>query len=402
MKINIKTLGCRLNQAESDKIIDDLRSFGINISNTENDADLYIINTCCITHTALKKSRQEIHKIRNREKGIKIWVCGCAKELESEADLFIENKEEIPKILAREFLNEQNNCNGRVNILCEDNKRTRVFIKIQDGCNNRCTYCIIPGIRGKSKSLKAGEIIERIREKEKAGFKEIVLTGVSIGQYEYDRLNLTMLVKKILKTTNVPRIRFSSINPESIGDEFIGLFNDKRLCRHLHLSLQSGCDSVLQRMGRKYDRKRYQEVVEKIYKKYPDFNFTTDIIVGFPGETDEEFSNTCEFVKKIGFSKIHIFRYSKREGTGAALMQNMIDERVKRNRAEKLKDIANSLKEKFYLNMLGKECRVLFEGNKGDIWQGFTNNYIRVKYQNDSDLKNNIKRVIISKDNLIL
>jgi threonylcarbamoyladenosine tRNA methylthiotransferase MtaB len=402
MKIAIKTLGCRLNQAESNQIAEKLANFGVKIDFiAKNKADLYIINTCCITEKAVTKSRLEINKIKNRYKKAKILVCGCAQELKSKADFFIEDKNKIPQFIYDRFIKNKKIIHQDTNKLFK-NVKTRAFIKIQDGCNNFCAYCIIPYVRRKMVSMPFPQVLKEIKQKEKQGFKEIILTGVNIGKYKNKNLDLATLVKKILKETNIFRIRFGSINPESISDEFISLFKNSRACPHLHLSLQSGSDTVLKRMRRNYTTKNYLNIVKKIYKKYPDFNFTTDIIIGFPGETEKEFRATCKFVEKIGFSKIHIFQYSKREKTLAAKMSNHISYNLKRKRALELAKINNFLKERFIKKMVGRQEEVLLENKRNNYYSGFTKNYFKIRLRSQEDLKNKVKIIKIQKSNLTI
>ncbi len=404
MKISIKTLGCRLNQAESNKIAEELDKFGLEIdiiAPTGRKADLYIINTCCITAKAVTKSRREINKIRNNNKKTIIIGCGCAKSLKSEVDLFIEDKNKIPGLIYNKFVKNKIIVQNRTNKI--DNKiHTRAFIKIQDGCNNFCTYCIIPYIREKMVSIESDKILKEIKEKERKGCKEILLTGVNIGKYLSNKLDLTNLVKKILEKTNINRIRFGSINPDSINDQFLSLFENDRICQHLHLSLQSGSDSVLKRMNRHYNTKDYLNIVKKIYKKYPDFNFTTDVIVGFPGESKSEFMETCKFVKIVKFSKIHIFPFSKREGTVACNMDKQINYNKKIERVKILEKINKKLMGDFEKKMLGKKEEILFENRKNSCFSGFTKNYFKVKLNSKENLGNKLKIIKILESNLIL
>lgn len=423
MKIAINTLGCKLNQAESSQIAESLVDFGFSITNSKYaKADLYIINTCSVTQKAERESRQAVYQIKNRDSHAKILVTGCC-QIDAPEVTFLKNKEKIVDIIVKEFgkqkfkqsvvLHQYKDTamplvpsvthwhSKNLFNLCLKTQRTRALVKIQDGCDNFCTYCIIPYVRGKPKSIPACQIVKDIKKKESFGFKEIVLTGVNIGKYEDGKLGLVDLVKRILKETQIPRIRFSSINPEFVNDKFISLFEENRICQHLHLSLQSGSNAVLRRMRRNYTTQQYLNIVQKIYRKFPDFGFTTDIIVGFPAESENEFKETCDFVKKIGFLKIHIFRYSRRQNTCAAKMCNQISEEVKRKRATRLEQLNKILKAKFQKKMLGKKSDVLFEIKRGSRWLGFTSNYLRVKQKSNYNLKNQIKNITIFKDNLV-
>ena len=402
MKIAIKTLGCRLNQAESDKIAEKLANFGVEVDYLfKNKSNLYIINTCCITEKAVTKSRQIINNIRNKHKKTIIIGCGCAKDIKDEVDLFVEDKNKISKEIYNKFIKNNKFDQSNTNKLPK-HSYTRAFIKIQDGCNNFCTYCIIPYVRQKMISISYNKIINEIKRKEEQGFKEIVLTGVNIGKYKNKKIDLVELVKRILKNTKIHRIRFGSINPDHVSNGFISLFKNKRACRHLHLSLQSGSDSVLERMNRNYNTKDYLNIINKINSEYTDFNFTTDIIVGFPGETREEFIETCEFAERVGFSKIHIFPYSKRKGTVAYKMHNQLDYSKKKKRTIVLKEINKVLEENFKRKMLGKREEILFENRKDNCYSGFTKNYFKVKLNSKENLRNKIKVIKILKSNLTI
>lgn len=402
MRISIKTLGCRLNQAESNKIAEKLASFGVELAfSAKSEPDLCIINTCCITEKAVTKSRLEINKIRNRHKSAKVLLCGCAQELKSEADFFVEEKDKISEFIYDSFLKNNKIVRQDTNKLFKRG-RTRAFLKIQDGCNNFCSYCIIPYVRKKMLSVPFFQVLEEIRKKEELGFKEIILTGVNIGKYKNKDLDLTGLVKKILKETSISRIRFGSINPDSVDDKFISLFQNERVCPHLHLSLQSGSDSILKRMNRNYKTRDYLNIVRKIRRKYSDFNFTTDVIVGFPGETREEFEETCNFVKKVGFSKVHIFKYSRREGTVADKMDKQLNVNIKKERALKLRLIDKDLEARFSEKMIGQRKEILFENKRKEYFSGFTKNYFKVRLRSRENLKNKIKTLKISNNHLTI
>jgi threonylcarbamoyladenosine tRNA methylthiotransferase MtaB len=455
MRVAIKTLGCKLNQAESEEIADKLRSFGVGLTSSKEKADLYLINTCSITAAALKKSRQEIHKIRNKYKDAKIWACGCAKELKSQADKFLVDKDKIFEEIKRHCEERKRRSNPKKflegsgiasshdvhrgtrndkNKIVSQNRCTRAFLKIQDGCDNFCSYCVIPYRRGKPRSIKSSEIIKKINQKAKGGFKEVILEGVNILKYkDYPEtylfperseakskgltalnpkfypstssgnkiLDFCDLIQEILSKTKILRLRFGSIDPNLVTDELIKLFRNDRVCKHLHLSLQSGSDKILEKMNRKYKVGDFLKIVKKIYQTYPNFGFTTDAIVGFPGETEKDFQDTYSLIKKAGFFKVHIFRYSKREGTRAALLSETCDERVKKERARKLALLNEKLKQNFYNKIIGKTLSILFENKRGNFWHGFADNYVKVRIKSDLNLKNQIKGVKIERDNLV-
>jgi len=403
MKVAIKTLGCKLNQAESEEIAEKLRTFGISLVLPKEKADLYLINTCSITSLALKKSRQEINKIRNRYKNVKIWACGCAKELENKVDFFLNDKERVVSKIAENFLSKKklDKLEHHSEIPSKFYPRTRAFIKIQEGCDNFCSYCIIPYRRRRLKSIKSSEIIRKINQKVKEGFKEVVLEGTNVLKYKDGKEDFCDLIKKILSRTKIQRIRFGSIDPALVSDKFFDIFQNKRICKHIHLSLQSGSNKILQKMNRKYSISDYLRIVKKIYQICPEFGLTTDVIVGFPGESGKDFQKTYDLVKKVKFLKVHIFRYSERKGTAAALLPGICDEKIKKERAQKLALLNKELKIVFYKKILGKSLSVLFENKKDGFWYGFADNYVRVRVKSDLNLKNQIKKIKINRDNLV-
>ncbi|MBU1992516.1 MiaB/RimO family radical SAM methylthiotransferase, partial [Patescibacteria group bacterium] len=253
--------------------------------------------------------------------------------------------------------------------------RTRAVIKVQDGCNNFCTYCIVPHSRGREVSYPVERIMKEIKEKEKQGFKEIVLTGIHIGHFKQGDLDLAGLVWKILKETDIPRVRLSSLEPQNFSDEFLKLLKEPRFCRHLHMSLQSGCDEILKKMNRKYDTKLFADVCKKIRKIAPETAVTTDVITGFPGETEKHHEESMKFAKEIGFAKLHVFPFSRRPKTPAYSMPNQVPTDVKRARADEFRKVGDKLREKFIRDQLGKEFPVLVEDHNA----GWTNNYIKAK-----------------------
>lgn len=327
MRFFIYTLGCRLNQAESFNLTEKLQENGHIL--TCQKPNFIIINSCSVTHKADRESRQIVRTLKRRHPQAKIIFTGCSRIKIPEVDYCILNKEKIIEIVGKiESRKDKNNKKHK-------KRKKKVFIKIQDGCDEFCTYCIVPYRRGKPQDRNEQESLEEIKKREQQGYQEIVLTGANIGKYK----NLAVLVTKILQQTKIPKISFGSIAPQYINDQFLSLWQNPRLKQHLHLSLQSGSDTVLKRMNRQYTTKKYLTLVRKIYKLYPDFQLTTDIIVGFPGETEGEFKETYQFVKKCRFAKLHIFRYSKREGTAAAKMSNQVDEKSKRKRARILENM---------------------------------------------------------------
>jgi threonylcarbamoyladenosine tRNA methylthiotransferase MtaB len=276
--------------------------------------------------------------------------------------------------------------------------RTRAFVKIQDGCNNYCSYCIIPFTRGRNRSKKFKDVISEITDLVKNGYKEVVLTGIETVSYGEDiDTNFSDLIENILSIDGLERLRISSIEISKLDDKFFELLKNDIMCNHMHLSLQSGCDEILSSMNRKYSTLEFKETVMKLRSIRKDISLTTDVIVGFPGETDEYFQDTLEFVKEIGFSKIHVFPYSKREGTRAAMMKDQIDPQVKKERSKKLIEVSNKLQINYEKQFIGKEMDVLIEKLDSDFSYGHTSNFLYLKINKKSE-HNNIYKVKITKD----
>ncbi|MDD3480986.1 MAG: tRNA (N(6)-L-threonylcarbamoyladenosine(37)-C(2))-methylthiotransferase MtaB [Patescibacteria group bacterium] len=404
-KIAFYTLGCRLNQSEEEFLRRKFLEAGFIVVEPKT-ADIIVINTCSVTGVADKKSRQAIRALRRGNSRAKIVVMGCgakeAKGIEG-IDLFILNsdKENAFQIITDYFDLKSSNDIADLDNLSPKSNRTRALLKVQDGCNNFCAYCIVPYLRGREVSIKMEKILKESKELEKLGYKEIVISGVNVGRYKDGTKDLKALLEEILKTTSFPRIRLSSVNPQDISDELITLWKtEERLCRYFHLSLQSGSDTVLKRMGRPYDTKGYLDIVKRIRKAIPEVAITTDVIVGFPGETNGEFTETCDFVRKVGFAKLHVFPYSKRTGTKAAEMEEQVEEKIKKERAKKLREIGEELREGYIKRFVGQELLVLLEEKKGEYWYGLTGNYLRVKYKSKENLENNILVVKLTEDNI--
>jgi len=277
--------------------------------------------------------------------------------------------------------------------------RTRAVVKIQDGCNRYCSYCIIPMARGPEVSFSSKVILKEVQKRERAGFKEIVLTGIIISEWKEDGMDLADLLTMLIDGTKKVRFRLSSIEPSDFSVKFLGLFRDKRFCPHMHMSLQSGSDCVLKRMRRYYDTDLFLRSCERLRRAVPDIGLTTDVIVGFPGETDEEFRETCDLVEKIGFLKVHVFPYSKREKTVAAYMKDQVPDAVKRGRAAKLRRLAEDNSREFKKSLLGREYEVLIEENRDGLCRGYTSNYIPIQFlcAGDGDLVNEVRDVKLLK-----
>jgi threonylcarbamoyladenosine tRNA methylthiotransferase MtaB len=407
MKIAIKTLGCKANRADSDKLVALVGGEVVEINNAEDlkkhhSFDVCIVNTCTVTGTADRKSLDAVLKFKKSFPKAKIVAFGCGVRANKDffmgsgvVDFCAKNLYGVLKFLEKNF----NKTKSKFNI---ESRRTRATVKIQDGCNNFCSYCIIPFVRGREKSFLVDEIMAEIKEKEKLGFKEIVLTGINIGNWKGEeksrRLTLSELIIKILNETKIPRVRLSSIEPQNFDKNFEKLFTEKkyssRFCPHMHMSLQSGSDRVLKAMRRHYDTKLFKKVAQKLKKMASEIALTTDVIVGFPGETEKDFLDTCRFVKEIGFAKVHVFPYSKRAGTLAALMDNQVPENLKKERAKKLQNISDTLRKKFIAANSGKTFPVLIEHkSKNGYFEGFTPNYIKAKIRSTKNLENQIVNI---------
>ncbi|MCX6782126.1 MAG: tRNA (N(6)-L-threonylcarbamoyladenosine(37)-C(2))-methylthiotransferase MtaB [Candidatus Magasanikbacteria bacterium] len=406
MKLSIITLGCKLNQAESDEIKNALKKLGHFFVPISSHADVAIIRACAVTMNASQTTRGLIRQAKKR--GAYVIAGGCLENRDlPEIDYVAQTAGDIIKqiyVIARSETTKQSHVNsvnqGIASLSSEARNdkivadRTRGLIKIQGGCNFNCTYCVIPHYRGKSKSVPAKEVIRKIIEAENRGINEITLTGVNICQYRAGITNLTSLLKNILKNTSIKRIRLGSLDPRLITAELIGVFKNPRLMPHWHLSLQSGSDSILKRMNRGYTTGHYLKIVNKLRKQYPLFSFTTDIIVGFPGETDKEFDETMAYVKVIGFSKVHVFPYSKRPNTPAGAMTQVHD-KTKTERVKRLIKLSGVVARKYASKLKGKIRPVLFEQKKNGYWIGYSPEYILAKYRSNANLKNQINEIKI-------
>lgn len=399
MKIAIKTLGCRANRYESDKIREKFKERAVFVGEHEK-TDVCIVNTCTVTAVADRKSRLAINALRNISPRAKIIVFGCGPRVEPESykklgiDFLTGDREKVEKFLER-LIKKTDRFKSPVS------ERTRAVIKIQDGCNNFCTYCIIRRARGRQVSYPIARVMKEIKEKERIGFREIVLTGIHIGSFKRGKTDLCGLILKILNGTRIPRIRLSSIEPQNFSDKFLDLLKNPRFCKHLHMSLQSGCDKTLKRMNRRYDTKLYAGVCGRILKIHPDTAVTTDIITGFPGETEKDHKESMSFAKKIGFAKLHVFPFSPRPGTPAAKMTDQIPEKVKRARTNEFRRLGEKLRREFIESRLGKKTDVLFEETKdGKTFTGWTGNYIKVR-MSGKGLTNRIIPVRLTKDRVV-
>jgi threonylcarbamoyladenosine tRNA methylthiotransferase MtaB len=445
----VTTLGCKVNQADSEAIGEQMSQAGFEQRDFNDSADVYIVNTCTVTHLGDRSSRNLIAQAQRRHPDALLVVTGCYAEMNPQAvatlpgvDLVVGNSHKghlVENIIQRlqtaeapqnalhvqtaatqtsprrllpvlpldaqhigssevltfqpaeEEPQPENPASFSPFIDNIDNtqtaessrmfSRTRVQMKVQDGCNNRCTYCIVPYVRGHSRSRSIASIVEHVQRKVRTGYKEVVLTGIHLGDYHPDddrHLDLGDLITALLHETAIPRIRVSSLEPEDFRLEWLTLWQDPRMCRHFHLPMQSGSDAILRKMARRYNSERYRTIITTAKQLIPGVAISTDIITGFPGETDEDFELTYQLAQDLQFAKSHVFRFSPRQGTAAARMRGQIKDTVKKARSQRLLDLNEEHSRLFRQQFLGQTVEVLIEQNKRGIWEGLTDNYLRV------------------------
>ena len=396
MQVHLSALGCRLNEAELQNWATSFQKVGYSLAADADAADLIVLNTCAVTAEAARKSRQTVRRFHRANPEARMVVTGCYASLEPQkleqimgVDLVVDNadkdvlvdkvKEVLDIPVMPEFATEP----GESALFARN--RERAFIKIQDGCRYRCTYCIVTVARGEEKSRTIDELIDEINQLHAEGIQEIVLAGVHVGGYGSDiESSLYELVENVLKRTEMPRIRFASVEPWDLGDNFFELFSNPRLMAHMHLPIQSGADSVLRRMSRRCRTEDFAELVNQARTQVAGFNVTTDVIVGFPGETDEEFELTMQYIEQVGFGHIHIFTYSDREGTKAARLPNKISKDVKKERSRRLHELAAKLKTRELEAQVGQTVPILWESSSqfnddgSQCFHGYTPNYHKV------------------------
>ena len=421
-KVAFFTLGCKTNQYETNGMIQKFIEAGYEICELKDCPDIYIVNTCTVTNISDRKSRQALRKVKQQNPNAIVVAVGCYAQVAKddlekmeEIDIVLGNKEkkEIVKYI-EQFLNKKNTKIVDIADISKQkdfdeygfvtySERTRTTIKIQDGCNNFCTYCLIPYARGRIRSRKKDNILEETKKVANSGIKEIVLTGIHIASYGKDfddNYFLIDLLEDLNKIEGIERIRLGSLEPTIIDEEFVQRLKKlNKVCKHFHLSLQSGCDETLKRMNRKYTTKEFEKVTKLLRENFENANLTTDIIVGFPGETDEEFEKTYTFLKNINFYKMHIFKYSKRTGTPAATMPNQVDGNIQEKRSNRLLELSMENQIRYNLSYVGKTVDVLFEEKNEDFWIGHTDNYMVVKVKTNENLENKIKSVQITDTN---
>ena len=407
-------------------MIQSFKNKNYDIVDFDDIADIYVVNTCTVTNMSDRKSRQVLRQAKKKNKDSVVVACGCyvqvaKEELKEipEIDLCIGTNEKTQIVeLVEKFIEEKNRSLVQIDDVMQNKnfgdfgsvtytEKTRAVIKVQDGCDRFCSYCIIPYARGRVRSRNPQSVIKEIAEIAKNGIKEVVITGIHVASYGKDfkeEYRLIDLLEEINKIDGIERIRLGSIEPLLITEEFMKrLIKLEKVCHHFHLSLQSGCTETLKRMNRRYTIEEFEDIVNRLRRYYTDVILTTDIIVGFPEETDNEFNETYEFLNKIKFYKMHIFKYSPRKGTKAEKMKNQISGDIKEIRSKKLLELSDKNENEYLDEYIGKEVDVLFEEKEGEYFKGHTSNYIMVKYKTSENLENKIIKVkITDKSNLCL
>ena len=414
-KVAFITLGCKVNQYETNAMTQQLLENGYEIVEHTEKADIYIVNTCTVTNISDRKSRQMLRRVKGLNPKALVIACGCYVQVAKEdveqieeIDLALGNneKKEIVKYIEEWFKN--NTVNSSIDDVMKQRdfvdfgnvvytEKTRAVIKVQDGCNRFCSYCIIPYARGRIRSRKPENILSEIRQIAKKGIQEVVITGIHIASYGkdfQDSYQLIDLLEEINTIEGIKRIRLGSLEPLLINEEFLNRLKKlEKICHHFHLSLQSGCDETLKRMNRRYTTEQFRRIVQLLRNTYSDVMLTTDIIVGFPGETEEEFETTYQFLKEINFYKMHIFKYSPRKGTKAAQMKEQISGDKKEQRSRILMNLSDENQKKYHQSYLNRDIEVLFEEEKNGVYHGHTDNYILAYCKSQQKLENQIKKV---------
>ncbi len=394
MKFNIITLGCKVNSYESNFMKETLIENGFSFCDINEQCDILILNTCTVTDTSDKKSLKEVRRLKRENPKAILVVCGCSVQNDESkyANLGINillgniNKSNIVSIIEK-YLDDRTFLSYIAktrdlpfeNMETHISDHTRAYIKIEDGCDNFCSYCVIPFVRGKKRSKEFSLVLKEVENLANNGYKEIILTGIDTGGYLSNGKDLTDLIHEISKINGIERIRQSSIEITQINDKFIGeLKNNNKICDHIHIPLQSGSDSILKLMNRKYNLEYFFDKIEKIRNVRPNISITTDVIVGFPGETEEMFLETLNTCQKINFSKIHAFPYSERKGTKASLMEGKVPENIKHTRVKKLLELSEKCEKSYYDKFKGKKLDVLIEEVSTTGSKGHTSNYLMV------------------------
>ncbi len=418
-KVAFITLGCKVNQYETNAMAQKFIEKGYTVIEEKEKADIYVINTCTVTNMSDRKSRQMLRRVKETNPNAIVVAVGCyvqvaKKELEQipEIDIILGNNEKADIVTYVENYIKDNIKKAEIDDVLHKTdfvefgditftEKTRAVIKVQDGCDRFCSYCIIPYARGRVRSRRPEHIISEVKAIAQKGIKEIIITGIHIASYGKDFKNgyvLIDLLEELNKIEGIKRIRLGSLEPLLITQEFMErLVKLDKICHHFHLSLQSGCDETLKRMNRRYNTLQFKEIVELLRKYYKDVILTTDIIVGFPQETEEEFTQTYKFLEEIKFYKMHIFKYSQRKGTKAAIMPNQIDGNIKEERSKKLIELSDKNQLEYNQKYCNQKVEVLFEEEKEGIYYGHTENYLLVTCKTTENLENKIKTVTCQK-----
>lgn len=412
-------LGCKVNQYESEAIAELFAEKGYDIVGIDEEADVYIINTCTVTNFGDKKSRQLIRKVKRQNENAVVAVVGCYAQTAPQelmqvegVNLVIGTKDRAQIVEMVEQYDVAKGVENHVSDIMKERvfeplsiqklaNRTRAYLKIQDGCSQYCSYCIIPYARGPIRSREPQDVIAEVKRLAENGFKEVVLTGIHVASYGKDRRDTSLLeiLRQVHEVEGIERIRFSSIEPNVVTEEFAQAIAEMpKVCDHFHLSLQSGCDKTLKEMNRKYDTEKYRQAAATLRKYLPEVALTTDIIAGFPGETEEDFRASYAFAEEIGFAKIHAFPYSPKRGTPAAARKDQLLNAVKAERSHRLIELSDKMADAFIRKYVGKEVEVLFERAVGEgVYEGHTTNYIKVRATAEGDLTNRICMTKITK-----
>ena len=402
MRVFLSNLGCKLNQAEIDSMARQFQARGHTVVPSLREADLHVVNSCTVTQAAARDSRKLIRRGRRLRPGLKTVVTGCwatdsrreAKTLDG-VDLVVDNarKEDLLDEVQRHFSDA-----GGGSALSPEMTipvsfvpllfgPTRGLVKVEDGCNMSCAFCIIPSTRGRQRSRPVAEVVREVERLVAGGYEEIVVTGVQISSYRHGEAGLVELVAALLDGTEVSRLRLTSIAPWEFDRRLLPFLNQPRLCRHLHFSLQSGCRATLRRMRRPYTPEAFRLLATLVRREVPGLALTTDVIAGFPGESDEEFEESLRFVTEMEFAKTHVFRYSERPGTAAAELPDPVAPPVRKERVQRMLEVAERSERRFRLRNLETEATVLWEERRDDGWRGMTDNYIRVVGESETDLR---------------
>ena len=414
MKAAFYTLGCKVNQYETQLMLESLKDAGFEIVSHNEKADVYVVNSCTVTAMSNAKTRQALHSFKKNNPESIVVLAGCMSQAykdeaskEEQADIIIGNTEHknLPEII-NEFLKNNERYidvfphktgeEFESGIIHNFDSKTRAIVKIEDGCNRFCSYCAIPYARGRVRSKPIDIIEKEVCALADAGYKEIVLVGINLSAYNDNGSDIADAVHIACKNDKIKRVRLGSLEPDHINNNIIFKLNkEEKFCEQFHISLQSGCDNTLKRMNRHYIASQYKELCNKLRSTFKDCSLTTDIMVGFPGESEEDFETSLNFAKEIHFEKMHVFPYSIREGTVAAKMKDQLSKKVKSERAKKMIALADEMRSEYFSTQKGKEYEVLFERKKGEYNLGHTKNYIPVKVKSDKNLQDEILKVII-------